>query len=209
MRVHRSWFRIPWIALKKLRSLFTETFYKDDMDQFFWVKKYNKLQCGDNFVDAERKGNVFCFVLFWFDMSEHSLSERLWERTSVTVKKWQLKNWQWTYLRPSHDCGSLFPDRKPSIILVSRFLWWRRTVQDTLPATRPNESQRHVPDINNFEMRLFSEQRNIAYLNMFVERKIIGSSFLLFIIPDEEQRNRKIKLLSLIPMPRIPLRFTV
>ena len=112
-----------------------------------------------------------------------------------------IKKWQWTYLRPSPDCGSLFPDRKPSIISVSRFLWWRKTVQDTLPATRPNESQRHVPDINNFEMRLFSEQRSTAYLNVFVERKIIGSSFLLFIIPDEEQRNRKIKLLSLIPYP--------
>lgn len=207
MRLHRSWFRIPWIALKKLRSLFTETFYKDDMDQFFWVKKYNKLQCGDNFVDAERKGNVFCFVLVWYEWTftkRTFVGEDFRYREKMTIKKWQ-----WTYLRPSHDCGSLFPDRKPSIILVSRFLWWRRTVQDTLPATRPNESQRHVPDINNFEMRLFSEQRNIAYLNMFVERKIIGSSFLLFIIPDEEQRNRKIKLLSLIPMPRIPLRFTV
>lgn len=70
-----------------------------------------------------------------------------------------------------------------------------------LARNRPNESQRHVPDINNFEMRLFSEQKSTAYLNVFVERKIIGSSFLLFIIPDEEQRNRKIKLLFLIPMP--------
>lgn len=94
-----------------------------------------------------------------------------------------IKKWQWTYLRPSPDCGSLFPDRKPSIVSVSRFLWWRRTVQDTLPATRPNESQRHVPDINNFEMRLFSEQKSTAYLNVFVERKIIGSSFHKAFIP--------------------------
>lgn len=51
------------------------------------MKKYDKLQRGDNFVDAERKRNVFCFVLFWFVMSEHSLSKRLRERASVTVKK--------------------------------------------------------------------------------------------------------------------------
>ena len=82
----------PINSLEEIKKSFHRNVYKDDMDQFFWVKKYDKLQRGDNFVDAERKGNVFCFVLFWFYMSEHSLSERLWERTSVTVKKWQLKN---------------------------------------------------------------------------------------------------------------------
>ena len=79
----------PIDSLEEIKKSFRRNVYKDDMDQFFWVKKYDKLQRGDNFVDAEGKGNVFCFVLFWFGMSEHSLSKRLRERT---VKKWQLKN---------------------------------------------------------------------------------------------------------------------
>ena len=58
----------PIDSLEEIKKSFRRNVYKDDMDQFFWVKKYDKLQRGDNFVDAEGKGNVFCFVLFCFGL---------------------------------------------------------------------------------------------------------------------------------------------
>ena len=55
-------------SLKKSENKGTQELVQDPIDSLEEIKKSDKLQRGDNFVDAEGKGNVFCFVLFCFGL---------------------------------------------------------------------------------------------------------------------------------------------